>query len=451
MLHRYLLTYLHIWKSKENRKPLVLRGARQVGKSWIVREFGRRDFGNFAELNLEDNPSDAEFITAISSPDEALRLLSARLKVEVTPGKTLLFIDEIQKSPAALAALRYWYEKFPSLHIIAAGSLLDFTLRQADFSMPVGRVEYCFMGPLSFSEFLHSQNEPELLSLLSNYRLGDQWPESIHMRLMRKLKEFWIVGGMPEAVANFSRTGSYATAEEAKRSIISTYADDFGKYGSKVDIDLVRKIYHKVPSLVGQRAKYVTFARDVTAKKVADALELLTRARVITRIRHTSGSGVPLAADADDTLAKHLFVDIGLQLSLCDLNPVQLEKAEDFTFINNGALAEQFVGQHLLFLRPPYYEPELYYWERRERNAAAELDYLIALDGRVVPLEVKSGAPGRMKSLQLFCEQRQSKFAVRFSGATPKRERLLNDTTLLSLPLYMVGEVQRLLREEHGW
>ncbi len=448
MIYRNLLNYLDEWRTKDNRKPLVLRGARQVGKSWLVKELGRRHFENVAELNLEENPQDAEFVTNVSSPKDSLKLLSAKLKTEIVPGKTLLFIDEIHKSPEALAALRYWYEKLPGLHVIAAGSLLDLTLRKLEFSMPVGRIEYCYVGPLCFSEFLCALGDSELASLLHDYQLDQTWPEAIHLQLMHRLKDFWIVGGMPEAVDIFCKTYSYATTEQAKHSITSTYRDDFGKYGTKFNIDLLRQVYARVPTLIGQRAKYVSYSRDHSAKDIAEALHILSLARVITKVQHSSGNGIPLGAEVDHKLSKHIFVDIGLQLSLCDLDPIQLEKAEDLLLVNNGALAEQFIGQHLLYLREPYYEPELFYWERSQRNAQAELDYLIAAGGRVVPIEVKAGAAGHMKSLHIFCEARKSKVAVRFSSMPPRREMLPNGTKLLSLPMYLVEQVPRLLRNE---
>jgi predicted AAA+ superfamily ATPase len=446
MINRNILNYLSEWRTKENRKPLVLRGARQVGKSCVVRELGRKYFQNVAELNLEENPQDAEFVTNVSSPKDTLKLLSAKLKTEIIPGKTLLFIDEIQKSPESVAALRFWYEKLPELHVIAAGSLLDLTLRKLEFSMPVGRIEYCYLGPLCFSEFLCALGDSQLASLLHDYQLGQTWPESIHLQLLRRIKDYWIVGGMPEAVAIFCKSFSYGSAEQAKRSITSTYRDDFGKYGTKINIDLLRQVYSRVPTLVGQRAKYVLYSREHTAKTIAEALQLLSLARVITKVKHSAGNGLPLGAEVDEKLAKHIFVDIGLQLSLCDLDPIQIERAEDLLFINNGSLAEQFIGQHLLYIREPFYEPELYYWERSERNAAAELDYLMAAGGEVVPIEVKAGAAGHLKSLQIFCEARDSQVAVRFSSMPPRIEALSNGTKLLSLPMYFVEELLRLLR-----
>lgn len=446
-IQRNLLNYLDLWRSRKNRKPLILRGARQVGKSWLVRAFAKAHFANLAELNLEEDPRDAELIAGPASPRDALRLLSARLKTEIVPGKTLLFIDEIQKSPEALAALRFWYEKLPELHVIAAGSLLDMVLHRANFSMPVGRIEYCYLGPLGFGEFLRAIGEPELQKLLEEYQLESLWPETIHARLNRCLNDFCVIGGMPEAVAQYRASGSYARTEESKRSIVSTYRDDFGKYGKRVDTDLLRQVYGVVPTLVGQRAKYVAFSRHASAKNVAAALQLLCDARVISRIRNTPGTGIPLGATADDKKAKYIFVDIGLQLSLCDVDPIDLERADDLVLVNRGALAEQFIGQHLLYLREPSHDPELYYWERDEKNAAAEIDYLTTVGGKVIPIEVKAGAPGRMKSLHLFCEARKCELAVRFYGGLPRRDALPGGTQLLSLPLYMVEQLPRLARE----
>jgi len=213
-----------------------------------------------------------------------------------------------------------------------------------------------------------------------------------------------------------------------------------------MDLDLIRRVYQRVPAFVGQRAKLVEYDRAATASRVTKALDLLSLARVITRVRHSAGNGVPLGAVAEDGRCKYIFVDIGLQLTLCDLDPYALEKSEDLLLVNRGSLAEQFIGQHLLYQRPPYYEPELYYWERTNRNAAAEVDYLISSSTMVIPIEVKSGATGRLRSLQVFASEKPANMAVRFYSGLPARDKL-HSITLISLPLYLVGQLQRIIDE----
>ena len=450
MIPRNKLKYLDTWRTKPHRKPLVLRGARQVGKSSLIREFAKQHFKNLAEINLEKHPEDAELILRSKGPADSLKFLSARLGLEIKPGNTLLFFDEIQARPDLFANLRYWHEELPELHVVAAGSLLDLTLSASTYSVPVGRIEYCHIGPLTFTEFLTALGDEKAAMLIKSFKWGEPWPDSIHHNLLRRLKQYWIVGGMPEAASVFARNDSFNDAEEVKRSITNTYRDDFAKYGGRVNQQLLRRVYQRVPTLVGKRAKYVEYDRETTSVQISKALDLLTLAQVISRIRNTTGTGIPLGADADDRLCKYLFVDVGLQLSLCDLNPLQIERAEDLLLVNRGGLAEQFIGQHLLYLRPPYHQPELYYWERMQRNASAELDYLVAINGEVVPVEIKSGAGGKMRSLQVFLNQRPCPVAVRFSTMPPKIEAINSNVKLLSLPLYFVEEVERLVSEAMG-
>jgi hypothetical protein len=454
-ISRNIIKYLQEWSTKLHRKPLLLRGARQVGKSSAVRAYvaeGVRlgSLDGIVELNLEANPLDGDLLTGQGEPRDLLRLIEARFGRSIVPGRTVLFIDEVQRRPDVIKALWFWYEQLPNLHIIAAGSLLDVVLRQGEFSMPVGRIEHCFMGPLTFSEFLGGVGDTKLAELISVYRFGDPWPEPIHQYLLKRLRDFWAVGGMPEAVATFAATGSLLAVESIKRSVTTTYQDDFAKYAGRFSLNLIQRVFRKVPTLVGQRAKFVEFDRDSSSLQVRTALELLAMARVITRVRRTSGAGLSFGADANDSLAKYLFLDVGLSLSMCDFDPSVLLHADDLTLVNRGSIAEQFIGQHLLYSRPPFYEPELYYWERTEKSASAEIDFLIAHGETVVPIEVKSGAPGRMKSLQLFCTKNSTPTAVRFSTALPERTALSANTTLLSLPLYLVEQTRRLLGDKQG-
>jgi predicted AAA+ superfamily ATPase len=449
-IERSIISYLQEWETKPHRKPLLLRGARQVGKSNAVRAYvsaGERagTLDGIVEINLEANPDNGDLLIGPGTPKELLPLIEARFGKAIAPGRTVLFIDEVQRRPDVIKALWFWYENLPELQIIAAGSLLDVALRQGEFSMPVGRIEHCFIGPLTFSEFLGGVGDKKLAELLSSYQIGDLWPEPIHQQLIRRLRDFWAVGGMPEAAAMFAETSSLLAVESVKRSVTTTYQDDFAKYAGRFSLNLLQRIFRKVPTLVGQRAKFVEFDRNASSQQVRTALELLTMARVITRVRLTSGAGLPLGAAAHDSLAKYLFLDVGLQLSMCDFNPSTLLQTTDLTLVNRGSIAEQFIGQHLLYSQPPFFEPELYYWERSEKSASAELDFLIAHRGMVVPIEVKSGAPGRMKALQQFCARHDSPIAVRFSAALPERTQLSSKTTLLSLPLYLVGEMRRLL------
>lgn len=456
-MHRFALRYLADWKCRSSRKPLVVRGARQVGKSFLVQMFAADQFDTLLEINFERDP-DAAGLFESKSPRKIVPLLEARFNRDLKPGSGLLFLDEIQAAPEVFAALRYFHEEMPGLHVIAAGSLLEFVLEEHSFSMPVGRVEYLHLGPMQFEEFLLALGRDKLKALLDGYGPGESTPEAIHAELLRLFRQFVIIGGMPEAVRSFAETGSYRDSEPVKQSILSTYRDDFSKYRGRVPHRRVDKVFTKAPQLVGQKFKYSHVDRDDRAARLAAALDLLCLARVTHRVRHTAANGVPLGAEADDRNFKVLFMDVGLLCRSCGLGAADIEAAEDVMLVNAGAVCEQFIGQHLLYSRPFYEEPELYRWMRQKRSSAAEVDYVTAIGQQIVPVEVKAGKTGTLKSLHLFLMEKRRELGLRFNsdrpslldGETSVAGRARKHFRLLSLPLYMVGQARRLCREVMG-
>ena len=453
---RKQLQYLSEWKDRRNRKPLIIRGARQVGKTYLVRDFAKSHFDNLIELNLELNPEKADLF-ASKDVDEILKMLSLDLDAEIKPGRTLLFIDEIQRAPELIAFLRYFFENKPELHIIAAGSLLEFTLSDHDFSMPLGRVEYLFLGPLDFGEFLEALGENRFLSFLKSYELDEHVPISIHQSILSLLKRYFIVGGMPSAVREFREGNDYKLAHMEQQSILSTYQDDFAKYRAKLHIRRLQMVFGRIPNLVGEKLKYVNIDRNERAKDLADCIDMLQLARVVYCVKHASGNGIPLEAETDRKSFKPLFLDVGLMSAALGLNPVEINLANDLLPLFNGAIAEQFAGQQLLYRGDPYSTPELHYWQREKRGAAAEVDYLIARGPRIIPVEIKAGKTGSLKSLHVFVAEKGSDLAVRFNSDLPSKTRLHPSIktenkaqfTLLSLPLYMIGETDRLI-DQYG-
>lgn len=453
-MHRTSLSYLEDWKTKANRKPLVIRGARQVGKSFLVRMFAEKSFQHLLEINLETDTG-APSLFASMEPSTILPLLEARYGQPVKPENTLLFLDEIQAAPAVLAGLRYFYEKLPGLHVIAAGSLLDFALAEREFSMPVGRIEYLHLGPMNFEEFLLAQDRSALKDFLDGYSLNKPLPEALHGELLRLVRRFMLVGGMPSSVAASIVPGGRREAEAERQAILSTYRDDFAKYGRRADPRRIEKLFAKIPLLVGRKFKYSHVDREERSRELGLALEMLLRARVAHRVRHTAANGVPLGAEADDRSFKVLFMDVGLLCRACGLGILDVEEAGDLMTVNSGAVCEQFVGQHLLYAREPYAEPDLYCWMREKSQSSAEVDYVVAVGGKIVPVEVKAGRTGTLKSLHVFLRDKGQDFAVRFNSDVPS---LLDAKTsladgsnrpfrLLSLPLYMAGQTFRLCRE----
>jgi hypothetical protein len=306
-----------------------------------------------------------------------------------------------------------------------------------------------------FEEYLLAVGEDRLVDFLRELRPGDIIIEAIHGRLLALLRQYLVIGGMPAVIKAFLGSGSLQGCDAVKQSILSTYQDDFSKYRRRVNHERLIKVYRALPRVVGSRFSYVQVDRNERSKDLAAALHMLSLARVAYRVRHSSSNGVPLGAQANDRKFKVLFLDVGLMLRALGLGLLDLERAEDLLVVNRGAVCEQLVGQHLLYSRRPYEEPELHFWAREKRNSQAEVDYVISEGATVVPVEVKAGKTGTLKSLHLFLREKGRRLGVRVNSEPPsllEAETSLpgqenTEFTLLSLPLYMVGQLRRLVRE----
>jgi uncharacterized protein len=455
LIKRSEIKELNEWSSRSGRKPLVLRGARQVGKSTLVRQWAADAKLTLLELNFERNPEYRDAF-ATKSPAQILATLQLLTGQTIRSGETVLFLDEIQSAPEALVALRYFFEEMPQLHVIAAGSLLEFALADAEFSMPVGRVEYMYLGPMQFEDFLSAMDQPALVTWLQNVSLqslsGDAMVDAVHEKYMSLLRQYWVVGGLPEAIASFARHQDFKEIGRIHQGIVATYRDDFGKYSHGTEKSRIQLVFDKLPSMVGRKFKYAQVSSDHRAAGLATALEHLCMARVAYKVQHTSANGVPLGAEANERAFKTLYMDVGLMCTALHISLLDLGKQE-LSMVNSGAVAEQFVGQHLLYSGAPYELPALYYWIREARNAAAEIDYVIARGQQIIPVEIKAGKTGTLRSLQSFLKEKRRAFGLRFNGNMPSlvKARLPPDDAsdlsyeLLSLPLYMVGQTRRLL------
>lgn len=377
----------------------------------------------------------------------------ALLEREIKPGKSLLFLDEVQVKPEILGVLRYFYEELPDLHVIAAGSLLDFEMVSPTFSMPVGRISYMHMGPMNFTEFLCAMGDEKLAEFVRTWQVDEDIPEAIHHKLMLRLRQNIAVGSMPEAVAAFAEAENYKLCEEVKQDLLGTFSDDFAKYAKQNDHDLIRLAFRKSPLILGRKVKYSEISSDKRSVDVARVLDQLTLARVITKVLRSSANGLPLSAEENDKFFKLLFLDTGLVSTLLNLS-YQALQGEDLLQVNSGALAEQWVGQALLHSLDPHENPFLHYWAREQRSSSAEVDYVIAVGGKVIPIEVKAGKSGSLKSLHVFLKEKNSDFAVRFNADKPSlmnashhlSDQSIKEYQLLSLPLYMAGQCRRLLK-----
>lgn len=453
-MYRLQLDFLQRWLHSHNRKPLIIRGARQVGKSTLVQLFAEQHGLSLLNANLERYPLLAK-VFASNDPERILQQLEALPRMPALGNRSLLFLDEIQAVPDAIPALRYFYEDRPELPVIGAGSLLAFVLSEHQFSMPVGRVQYLHMGPMVFSEFLAALGEDKLYQAVSQYQWGQSLGAVVHERLLQLLRSYYFVGGMPEAVAVFAATRSYQAVSEVHNSIIETYREDFPKYGKSRDLGRMLNVFNFAARHVGVKVKYSNISGDDQGASIKKDLELLSMARVISKVLHSHCSGLPLQATLDEKVYKLLFLDIGLMNAVCGLNWRSLSGLDEQRLINEGAIAEQFIGQHLQVLLADSPNRELTYWLREGRSNNAELDFVVALGGEMVPVEVKAGASGSLKSLHQFMGEKQARLAVRFDASLPgmqviktriSREKQQQEVSypLVSLPLYLVerlGEV----------
>lgn len=441
-MYRNRLEDLKYWANSPTRKPLIIRGARQVGKSTLVSLFTEENNFDLLTINFERNPEHAELFIE-TNPQKIIALLEIRFNKNIESGNTLLFLDEIQAEPQILKTLRYFYEEMPELHIIAAGSLLDFELNSPTYSIPVGRISYMHLHPMGFTEFLLAVGKNKLAEYITTFHLDETIPDALHQTLLKNLNVFIAVGGMPEAVATYASTGSFKKCEEIKQDLLATFQNDFAKYSNKKSIPLTRKVFAKSPALLGNKIKYSNLSPENKAAEVAGVIELLCNARIIYKVTRTSANGVPLAAEANHKFFKLVFLDSGLVCTLLNLSHQALE-ADDLMMINSGSLAEQWIGQALLLNQPYNQQPELHYWARERKSSSAELDYVVANANKVIAVEVKAGKTGTLKSLHLFMEEKNHPLAVRFSS---KNVSLLTEPRLLSLPLYLAEEFHRLTSE----
>ncbi len=424
------------WKEAKQHKPLLLRGARQVGKSSAVKELGKH-FKYFIEVNLERNITLQDLFGNDLNIQTICAQLSAIYKTPIIAGETLLFIDEIQVSQRAIASLRYFYEEMPELHVIAAGSLLEFALNDLP-SFGVGRIHSLYMYPFSFDEFLLAQGHDALLAFKQQANAEHPLSAVIHNELVKQLRSFYLVGGMPEAVQAWVATGNYMSCARVQQDILLTYQDDFKKYKTRILPELLKKTLRSVALQAGQKFVYAQVDVNLESRAVKQALSLLSLAGLIIPVTHTSANGLPLGAEANDKYQKYLFLDIGLMQKLLALQPADVLMGDEVHFVNKGGLSEMFAGLELVKYSSYELPAEMYYWQRIERNATAEVDYLVSVSGEIIPIEVKAGTQGSMQSLRLFMSLKNPPYAVRTS-----LENFATYENIQVVPLYALSNVQK--------
>lgn len=401
------------WKESPRRKPLLIRGARQVGKSTAVRHLGK-GFKYFVEVNLESQPSIRQLFTKDIDVHRTCEAISATLGIPVVAGKTLLFIDEIQVCQEAIMSLRYFKEDYPELHVIAAGSLLEFTLEELP-SFGVGRIRSLYMYPFSFDEFLLAQGLDTTVDFKHKATSLSPLPEAVHNKLVEQLKTFYLVGGMPAAITEWVESKSYIECTRVHNDILDTYQDDFSKYKSRISPALLRQVLRSVALQAGCKFVFRQVADDIHSSVIKEALHLLTLAGLIKPVTHSDGNGVPLGAEENCNYTKYLFLDLGLMQTMLGTPAANVLLSSDVDFVNKGAASEMFAGLELVKNHDCFQKAEMYYWQNLSRGTNAEIDYLVVKDGIVVPIEVKASTRGSMQSLWLFMRKKGLHSAIRTS------------------------------------
>jgi predicted AAA+ superfamily ATPase len=433
-LSRIIDGNLREWKNDPFRKPLLLRGARQVGKSSAVRELARQ-FDFFLEINFEEQKQVHSLFSGDLEPGELCENLSVLYKIPVIPGKTLLFFDEIQACIPAISSLRFFYEKLPALHLVAAGSLLEFALEELP-SFGVGRVRTMFMYPFSFDEFLIAMKEETLLHAKQQATEKDSLNEVVHQKLLNYLKRFLVLGGMPEVMERYSRTRDALACQLILDDLLIALKADFTKYKKRVPPSRLSDVFDAVARQTGTKFVYAHVAGEANHKQLKETLDLLIMAGLVIPVAHSSGNGIPLGAERNEKKRKMLIFDTGIFQRLLGLEISDVLFQDDFSLINKGKIAELFVGLELIKSSSPFQQQQLYYWQREALNSNAEIDYLVQLEEEIIPVEVKSGTKGTMQSLFLFLAEKNRPYGIRFS-----LENYSTYGKVIVYPLYAVSEI----------
>ena len=433
-MERQLIQQLRKWKTSAIRKPLVLRGARQVGKTYLVKQFGK-EFKSYVSINFEKQPEAIPLFDEDLDPKKLIQRLQLITEQKIIPGETLLFIDEAQEAPRSLIALRYFYEECPSLHVIAAGSLLDFAIEKV--GLPVGRVSFLYLYPLSFIEFLRATGREIAAQAILEHPFPQAVSEPIHQKWLEYVAEYIAIGGMPAVVKAWQDTHDINACGEIQYEIVESYKQDFEKYCKRHELKYVSLIYEQVPRQLGEPFKFSKIPGDYRKRDLAPCFDLLSRALVINPVYHSDGQGLPLGAEVDYRYFKATFVDVALAQRLLDSHPKDWFLQPCQTLINKGEITESFVGQELLAYSDPQEKANLYYWQRHERGSSAEVDYLSNIQGQVIPIEVKSGTGSSLKSLQLFLKTHPSPYGVRVSTHPFSLHEKIH-----SYPLYAIARLK---------
>lgn len=434
-MKRSLLSKLTAWKTAQYRKPLLLMGARQVGKTTLLRQFGKQAYDQIVELNFDNHPELKQLFESDLKPERILRDISLAMDVNIIPGETLLFFDEIQECPNALNSLKYFNEEANQYHVCGAGSLLGVKLMHIK-GFPVGKVSFETLYPLNFLEFLTAIHQPKLAEYLSTLTLKDKINDAVHEKLMQYCRTYLFTGGMPEAVNCYQATEDFNQVRAIHHDILRAYDLDFVKHAPQSLVMRITDCFHSITRQLAKENKKFVYSviRDgARARNYEDALQWLVEAGLFFKVYRTTTPKLPLAAYEEQHIFKTLFLDVGLLNTKANLPIKTLLRGNALFQECHGALTENFVAQAL---QQQY--KQLHYWASENR---AEVDFILQNNDQLYPLEVKSGSSNRKKSLLIYKEKYKPKCSLRVSS-----QNLDAHHDFINLPLYLIGELSRLLQ-----
>ncbi len=424
------------WKAETDRKPLLLRGARQVGKTSAIKNFSS-NFKYFLSVNFDERRDYVKVFETINGIEDVCEQLSLITGTPIIAGETLVFFDEIQVSVQALQMLRYFYEKMPELHVIAAGSLLEFALEEIP-AFGAGRVRSVFMYPFSFEEFLVAIGESALIPKMLQADYQHPLQIVIHQKLSGLYKKFLLIGGMPEAVRAYVKGDSILNIQRVLNDLIIALEADFAKYKKRFPGGRLTEVFRAIAYQTGQKFTYSYDKGSLSNVQIKEAIRLLSMAGIVYPVIHTAANGIPLGAEINPKKIKYLLYDTGIFQRLLGLELGDMMIQDEFTAINKGNIVELSVGLELIKNTDPFEPANLYYWHREAQNSQAEVDYVIQYGNEIYPIEVKSGTKGSMQSMYLFMKEKKSMLGYRLSF-----ENFSSIDSVKIMPVYVAGKLSR--------
>ena len=429
-MYRIAIEKLYRWKESRRRKPLIIQGARQVGKTWLMKEFGRSAYRDMVYINFDSNSRMAELFASDLNTDRLIMGIELYAGKKIDPDSTLLIFDEVQEVPRALSSLKYFYENAPQYHIICAGSLLGIALHEGT-SFPVGKVDFLELYPLSFREFLMAVTGTQFAKLLDSqdYKMITSFKQTY----IEALKQYYFIGGMPEAVKNFTEERDFYEVREVQKRILAAYEQDFSKHAPLEIVPKIRMVWNSIPSQLAKENKkflYGLVREGGRAKEYETAIMWLCDCGLVYKIERVKGGGIPLKAYVDQKAFKLFVVDVGLLGCMTGLSPKILLDGNDLFKEFKGALTEQYVCQQLKTLE----NLSIYYYTND--RGSCEVDFVVDTGERTVPVEVKAEVNLKAKSLKTYYEKYQPEISIRTSMADYRPEEWL-----MNLPLYAIEEI----------